>query len=56
MNKYAIAMLFAVAVIFTACGNGSTEAAAPAADSTQVDSTATVSDSTLAVDTAASQK
>lgn len=56
MKKYAIVMLLAAAVTFTACGNGSTEAAAPAADSTQVDSTAVATDSTATVDTAAAQK
>jgi len=56
MKKYAIVMLFAAAVTFTACGNGSTGAEAPKADSTQVDSTVVAADSTATVDTSAAQK
>ena len=55
MKKYAIVMILVAAVGFTACGNGATTAEAPAADSTQVDSTVVAADSTATVDTTATK-
>jgi len=56
MKKYAIVMLLAVAVGMTACGNGSSEAEAPKADSTQVDSTVVAADTTTCCADSASAK
>ena len=55
MKKYAIVMILVAAVGFTACGNGVSTADAPAADSTQVDSTVVATDSTATVDTTATK-
>jgi hypothetical protein len=50
MKKYAIVTLLIAAVGFTACGNGSTKAEAPTADSTSVDSTVVATDTVATVD------
>ena len=56
MKNYVIVMLLVAAVGFTACGNGSTDAAATTTDSTKVDSTVVATDSTATVDTTAATK